>query len=101
MTKPCLSKEVINFDNLSNFLDFLETKSRESSFEINEHKEKTSSVDQIVGIMKNQITDFKKITDSINPKITYLNNKLDQLSETLESSIYRLNDFELKSKKVI
>ena len=105
MQKPCMSKEVlhfdIKFDNLAHFLDFLENKSNESCREITEIKTRNNNFDIALSNLKNQIPDFKKVTEGINQKINILNDKIEHLTETLNKNVHRLNDFDTRFKTVV
>ena len=87
-------------ENLAKFLDFLELKSKESGFDISELKIKTNNLDQNITIIKNQLPDFKKFTDTIYQKIDSINDKLGNLTESHNKNVSRFNDFESKSNQV-
>jgi predicted patatin/cPLA2 family phospholipase len=109
MEKPCLPKDVLffqfNFDNLANFLDYLENRYKETSFNQSELKARLENFEQLFDNMKNRIPDFKALTTEIDKKFQAVNEKFDKFEgffekiNQVEKNISKLNDFELKSKE--
>lgn len=109
MEKPCHPKEVIfmqfNYDNLSNFLDYLENRQKDQDFSLTAVKIKMQNFEQLMENLEKQLPEMSSLYKEIDKKFQKVNERVEKVEglinrlEIAEKNLIRLNDFEVKSKE--